>query len=324
MNVHPPVRARFSSFHHPLRRAAALSSLALLAIFPLLATMAGEEFYIGLASRIMIFALAASSLNLVLGFGGMISLGHAAFFGAGAYTVGILMQHDIACGWISWPAAMLVSASLAFLIGSISLRTKGVYFIMITLAFAQMIYYFFISMKTFGGDDGISLPARSSFGIDLSSDTRFFYMVLAICVVAFFLLHRLINSRFGRVIQAIRENETRMEAIGYPVLRYKRTCFVIGAALAGLAGALLANQNMLVSPTLIHWTQSGTLMVMVILGGVGYFSGGILGAVAILLLEEVLSGYTMHWQLALGVLLLAMVLALPEGLASLWKKSKSS
>jgi branched-chain amino acid transport system permease protein len=322
MNMRPPVQDRFSSFHHPFRRVAVAFSLAMLAIFPVLATIAGEEFYIGLASRIMIFALAASSLNLVLGFGGMVSLGHAAFFGAGAYTVGILMQNDIASGWISWPAAMLVSAVLAFIVASISLRTKGVYFIMITLAFAQMIYYFFISMKTFGGDDGISLPARSAFGIDLSSDTQFFYTVLAICAIAFYLLHRLVNSRFGRVIQAIRENETRMEAIGYPVLHYKRTCFVIGAALAGLAGALLANQNMLVSPTLIHWTQSGTLMVMVILGGVGYFSGGILGAVAILLLEEVLSGYTMHWQLALGVLLLAMVLAFPEGLASLWKKSR--
>jgi branched-chain amino acid transport system permease protein len=306
-----------STLHHPLRPAPALLLLALLAVFPLAANYLEQEFYIGLASRLIIFALAASSLNLVLGFGGMVSLGHAAFFGAGAYTVGILMQYGIVSGWIGLPAALAVGALLALLIGLLSLRTRGVYFIMITLAFAQMIYYVFISLKAYGGDDGLSLPRRSALGFDTSSDTAFYYVVLALFAAAIFLVHRLVNSRFGRVVQAICENETRMEAIGYPVFRYKLVCFVLAGALASLAGALLANQTLMVSPNLVHWTQSGSLMVMVILGGIGYFGAGIVGAGALLLLEEILSGYTMHWQLPLGVILLAIVLFFPRGLASL-------
>ena len=309
-----------STLHHRLSPVAALVLLALLAVFPLAAGALEQEFYIGVASRLMIFALAATSLNLVLGFGGMVSLGHAAYFGAGAYTVAILMQHGVSAAWLSWPAAILASALLAALIGMISLRTRGVYFIMITLAFAQMVYYLFISLRAYGGDDGLSLATRSDTGFDLSSDTAFYYVVLAMLALAVVFVHRLVNSRFGRVVQAIRENETRMEAIGYPVLRYKLMCFVIGGALAGLAGALIANQNMLVSPNLMHWTQSGMLMVMVILGGAGYLFGGVIGAVAILLLEEILSGYTMHWQLALGIVLLCVVMLLPKGLASLMQR----
>jgi branched-chain amino acid transport system permease protein len=311
-----------STLHHPMKPAIACGLLLALAVFPLAAGALDQEFYIGVASRLMIFALAATSLNLVLGFGGMVSLGHAAFFGAGAYTVGILMQNGILSGWIGWPAAMLAGGVLALAVGAISLRTRGVYFIMITLAFAQMIYYLFVSMKSWGGDDGMNLPARSTIGVDLSSDTAFYYAVLVMCGAVLFLLHRVVNSHFGRVVQAIRENETRMEAIGYPVFRYKLLCFTIGGAVAGLAGALIANQNMLVSPNLVHWTQSGSLMVMVILGGTGYFSGGVIGAVVMLLLEEVLSGYTMHWQLALGLILLAIVLALPGGLASMFRRRR--
>jgi branched-chain amino acid transport system permease protein len=309
-----------SKLHHPLPLRWTLLLLGLLLVFPLAAGHLEQEFYIGVASRLMIYALAASSLNLILGFGGMVSLGHAAFFGAGAYAIGILMQNDVMSGWIGWPVAMATGALLALLIGAISLRTRGVYFIMITLAFAQMMYYFFISLEQYGGEDGMSLMERSGFGFDLSTDTAFYYLVLATCAGALLLLHRLVNSRFGRVVQAIRENETRMEAIGYPVMRYKLVCFVIGGALAALAGAMIANQNMMVTPDLVHWTQSGILMVMVILGGVGYFSGGLLGAVVFLLLEEVLSGYTMHWQLALGVILLAVVLLLPNGLAGLLQR----
>lgn len=306
--------------HHSLPLTVALPLLALLIAFPIAATALEQEFYIGVASRLLIFALAATSLNLILGFGGMVSLGHAAYFGAGAYTVGILMQHGILSGWISWPLAMVVGAVLALLIGAISLRTKGVYFIMITLAFAQMIYYVTISLKAYGGDDGMSMPSRSMVGIDLSSDTSFYYVVLALVAVAMFVVLRIINSRFGRVIQAIRENETRMEAVGYPVFRYKLVCFVIAGALASLAGALLANQNTMVSPNLVHWTQSGSLMVMVILGGVGYYWGGVIGAVVMLLLEEVLAAYTIHWQLALGVILLIVILVLPNGLMSLFDR----
>lgn len=312
-----------SSLHHTVSRKSSIGILLLLTAFPLLATYFAQEFYIGLLSRLMIFALVASSLNLILGFGGMISLGHAAFFGSGAYVVGILMQHGVTSAWISWPVAMLVGFLLALAIGSVSLRTRGVYFIMITLAFAQMLYFLFVSLKNYGGDDGLSLAQRSVTGLDMANDSNFYYLVLAICAIFLFILYRLINSRFGRVIQAIKENETRMEAIGYPVFRYKLLCFAIAGSVASLAGALLANQNMLVSPNLLHWTQSGSLMVMVILGGVGYLSGGMLGAVVMLMLEEILSGYTIHWQLYLGIILLLVVMLLPNGLASLPQKFMS-
>ncbi|BBB66418.1 branched-chain amino acid ABC transporter permease [Undibacterium sp. YM2] len=313
-----------SSLHHSISRKSSTGILLVLLAFPLLATYFAQEFYIGLLSRLMIFALVASSLNLILGFGGMISLGHAAFFGSGAYVVGILMQHGVTSAWISWPVAMLTGFVLALAIGSVSLRTRGVYFIMITLAFAQMLYFLFVSLKNYGGDDGLSLAQRSVTGLDMSNDSNFYYLVLAISTIFLFILYRLINSRFGRVIQAIKENETRMEAIGYPVFRYKLLCFAIAGSIASLAGALLANQNMLVSPNLLHWTQSGSLMVMVILGGVGYLSGGILGAVVMLMLEEILSGYTIHWQLYLGIILLLVVMLLPNGLASLPQKFMSA
>ena len=306
--------------HHPLSPALSLLLLALLIALPWIAEALDEAFYISVASRLLIFALAATSLNLILGFGGMVSLGHAAYFGAGGYTVGILMQHGVMSGWIAWPAAVAVGAVLALAIGAISLRTRGVYFIMITLAFAQMIYYLFISLRDYGGEDGMSLYQRSELGFDLSGDTAFYYVVLALATAAFCLVRRLLNARFGRVVQAIRENETRMEAIGYPVFRYKLTCFTIGGALAALAGALLANQNMSVSPGIVHWTQSGMLMVMVILGGVGTLWGSVLGAVAFLMLEEILPGYTEHWQLALGLILLAVVLLRPGGIAGLFAR----
>jgi len=309
-----------STLHHRPSLTAALLLLSALLALPWVASVLEQEFYISVASRLLIFALAATSLNLVLGFGGMVSLGHAAFFGAGAYTVGILMQHDVLSGWIALPAAIAVGAVLATLIGAISLRTRGVYFIMITLAFAQMMYYLFVSARDYGGDDGMSLYQRMELGFDISSDAGFYYLVLALCCLCFWLFVRLVNSRFGRTVQAIRENETRMEAIGYPVLRYKLVCFVIGGALAALAGALLANQNMSVSPNIVHWTQSGALMVMVILGGAGTLSGGVLGAVVFLLLEEILAGYTVHWQFALGLILLAVVLLLPKGIASLFAR----
>ncbi|UUZ66921.1 branched-chain amino acid ABC transporter permease [Polaromonas sp. P2-4] len=309
-----------SKMHHPLSTVWVTVLLVLMLAFPLAANGLGQEFYVGVVSRLMIFALVATSLNLILGFGGMVSLGHAAYFGTGAYTVGILMQNGVLSAWISWPAAVLVGAVLALFVGLISLRTKGVYFIMITLAFAQMIYYVFVGLKAYGGEDGLSMTQRSELGVNLASDTTFYYVVLALISASLFFVYRLINSHFGRVLQAIRENETRMEAIGHPVFRYKLVCFVIAGALASLAGALLANQNLMVSPSLVHWTQSGSLMVMVILGGAGYFFGGVIGAIVMLMLEEILSGYTIHWQLILGGILLAVVLLLPNGLASLYER----
>lgn len=311
-----------SGLDHALRAPWALALLALLAALPPLAAATGGEFYISLASRILAFALAATSLNLILGFGGMVSFGHAAFLGIGAYTTAILMQHGVTSAWTAWPAAMAVAALAALLVGAISLRTQGVYFIMITLAFAQMLYFLMVSLKAYGGDDGMSLAGRSRVaeGFDLADDTRFYYVVLALAALGFLIVWRVLNARFGHVLQAIRENETRMQAIGFATTRYKLGAFTLAGALAGLSGALLANQGGFVSPSLMQWHQSGVLMVMVILGGVGHLWGGVIGAVAFLLLEEFLSHYTQHWQFALGAILLAVVLAAPNGLTSLWRK----
>jgi len=311
-----------SLLHHRLAPLPTAILLLALIAFPIIATALGFEFYIGFASRLLIYALAATSLNLLLGFGGMVSLGHAAYFGTGAYAVAILMHHQVFSAWLSWPIAILAGAVLALLIGLVSLRTRGVYFIMITLAFAQMTYYIFVSMRAYGGDDGLSLRQRSTLGIDLGSDTNFYYVVLFLSVVCLFLMVRLINSRFGRVLQAIKENETRAEAIAYPVFRYKLVCFVIAGAVAALAGALLANQDYMASPSLLHWMESGTLIVMVILGGIGHIFGGVLGAVFMLGLEEILSAYTTHWALILGFVLLFIVLFVPKGLASLFSFSR--
>jgi branched-chain amino acid transport system permease protein len=270
---------------------------------------------------VLIFALAATSLNLVLGFGGMVSLGHAAFFGAGAYVAAICQQAGIDEALIALPLAMGVAGLLALGVGAISLRTRGVYFIMITLAFAQMAYYLFVSARAWGGDDGLSLSRRMTLaGFSLASDTALFFAALAALAATMLLFGRLADARFGRTLQAIRENETRMEALGYPVFRYRLVAFALGGALAGLAGALLANQTGLASPGLLQWTQSGTLLVMVIIGGVGYLYGGVVGAVVLLMLEETLVGFTEHWHIVLGLLLLGVVLFAPRGVAALFGK----
>ena len=290
-------------------------------------------FYLGLASRILVYALAATSLNLVLGYGGMVSFGHAAFFGAGAYVVGILAAEGVTSAWIAWPAAVAIAALAAVVIGAISLRTRGGYFIMITLAFAQMVYYIFVSLKSYGGEDGLSIAARSTLGagLDLSNDVAWYYTVLALLAAALYLLQRLAASRFGRAIGAIRENEARAAAIGFPVYRYKLACFVLSGAVAGLAGVLIANQSRYVSPGLLHWMQSGTLMIMVILGGVGRLWGGVIGAAVLLILEHLISDYRIGWlasiapdyqdhaALGVGFVLLAVVLFAPQGIAGLLK-----
>ncbi len=308
--------------HHALRwRAALILLLALLAL-PWVAHALDEAFYIGVASRVLIFALAATSLNLILGFGGMVSFGHAAYLGIGAYTVGILMDAGFASAWLAWPAAFVLGGLFALLIGSISLRTRGVYFIMITLAFSQMLYFLMVSLKMYGGDDGLALASRSllSESLDLNNDTVFYYVVLALVAAAFLLVWRVLNARFGHALQGIRENETRMAALGFPVFRIQLIAFTLAGALAGLAGALLANQGSYVTPSIMQWSQSGMLMIMVILGGVGHLYGGLAGAAVFLLLEEVLVAWTVHWQLVLGAVLLAVVLLSPNGLLSLAKR----
>ena len=300
-------------------RRSALPWLLLLAAaaLPWIAGWLDQAYYIGFARRMMIFALAAVSLNFIMGFGGMVSLGHAAFFGMGAYTVAIAMSHGVSSAWITWPLAVAVAATMAMVIGAISLRTRGVYFIMITLAFAQMVYYLAVGLKHYGGEDGLNLPGRSTigFGLDLADEFTLYYVVLTLLAAVIFLVNRTLDARFGRVLLGIRENEIRMEAVGFPTFRYRLTGFAIAGGLAGLAGALLANHNLFVSPASLHWTQSATLVVMVLLGGVGFRYGGLLGAVTLLLLEELLAALTDYWHLPLGLILLAVVFFAPRGLA---------
>ncbi|ARP96653.1 branched-chain amino acid ABC transporter permease [Bordetella genomosp. 13] len=292
--------------------------LLALAAFPLVAPLLDLDFYVSFVRRMLIYALAATSLNLVLGYGGMVALGHAAFFGAGAYAVGMLGAAGVTSGLVAWPAAMLLAGLLAVLTGAISLRTRGVYFIMITLAFAQMIYYVFISLRQYGGEDGLNLPGYSTLpGIDLADDRSFYYLVLALFAVLMWCFGRLVGSRFGTALQGIRENEARMEALGYPVYRIKLVAFGLSGAAAGLAGALLANHNLFISPSLMHWTQSANLLIMVLVGGVGLRYGGVAGAVVMLALEEILKLWTEYWHLPLGILLLCVVFGAPRGLAGL-------
>jgi branched-chain amino acid transport system permease protein len=303
-------------------------------LFPLAMLWFDQLFYVSFASRVMIYAIAATSLNLVLGYGGMISFGHAAFVGTGAYVGSILVAEGVTSAFIGWPAAIAVSALAAWIIGAFSLRTRGVYFIMITLAFAQMMFYLVNSMKAYGGDEGLTLRQRPSLGFDLGNEVAFYYVVLFFLSLSIFLLYRLMRSRFGRVVIAIRENEARAEAIGFPVFRYKLACFVIAGAAAGLAGALLASHGKYVNPNVLHWVQSGTLMIMVILGGVGHLWGGVLGAAMLLGLEHLISDYPIGWlatfapnyqqhaNLGVGLVMLAIVLFAPQGIAGLLERRK--
>ena len=302
---------------------------AALAVLPPVAAALDESFVIGLFTRIFIFALAAVSLDLILGFGGMVSFGHSAYFGAGAYVVAILSFHGaggeapawplslpgLESGMAAWPLAAAAAALLALLIGAVSLRTSGMYFIMITLAFAQMLYYFFVSLEVYGGDDGLSIAQRNSLpGLDLENEAAFYYVCLLILAVFLVLGRRLVHSRFGMVLQGCKENEERMLALGFPTYRYKLTAFVLAGAAAGLAGALMANYMAFVDPALMHWTVSGEIMVMVILGGMGTLAGPVIGAAVLLLLEEILSAYIEHWMIILGPVLVLVVLFARRGI----------
>jgi branched-chain amino acid transport system permease protein len=291
--------------------------LALAAVPPVAAAL-GQPFYLDLFRRIMIFAIAAVSLNLILGYGGMVSFGHAAYLGIGAYAVGILAHHGIDNGFLQFAVAIGASAAIALVIGAVSIRTSGVYFIMITLAFTQMLFYLGISLEEYGGDDGMRLAARSRFfGLDLGSPTPFYYFVLGILAGFVYLVHRLVNSRFGMVIRAAKSNEARTRAIGFSPYPYKLAAFVIAGAMCGVAGALLVNQTAYLTPEFMNWTRSGEIMFMVILGGIATLVGPVLGAAALLLLEDVLAAWTTHWQIILGPILVLVVLFTKRGLAGL-------
>ncbi len=301
------------------RSAVTAGLLVVLALIPLYAALTGNTFVMTLFTRILILALAAVSLNLIMGYGGMVSFGHAAYLGLGGYAVGILAKEGVGSGFIQWPAAIAVSALFALIVGALSLRTRGVYFIMITLAFAQMVYYVAIGLDRYGGDDGLTIYKRSQFGIvDLNNKTLFYYLCFALLLASIYLVARIVNSRFGLVIQGARSNERRMRAIGFPVFRYKLVCFVIAGALCGLAGALLANHTNFISPAMMFWTRSGDLMVMVVLGGLATPFGPLIGAVTYLLLEEALSRVTEYPGLFLGPALLLVAIYLHGGIASLF------
>jgi branched-chain amino acid transport system permease protein len=299
-----------------MRRALPWIVLFAAAALPWAADASGLDYYVGVVRRMMIFAMAAASLNFIMGTGGMVSLGHAAFFGIGAYTVGVAMVHGLASAWLVWPAAVLAATLAALAIGAVSLRTRGVYFIMITLAFAQMVYYLAVGLKPYGGEDGLTLSSRSSlgFGLNLADEKLFYVVVLLALAGTLLLLNRAADARFGRVLLGIRENEARMEAIGFATYRYKLVGFALAGGIAGLAGALFANHNLFVSPAALHWTQSATFVVMVLLGGLGYRYGGVAGAFALLALEEALAAWTEYWHLPLGLILLAVVFFARRGL----------
>ena len=300
------------------RGAMALVAVVALAL-PWLLQVLQIDFYLSVASRIVVYAIAATSLNLVLGYGGMVSLGHAAFVGLGSYVTGILLAEGVTNGGMHLVATVAITALMALVIGAISLRTRGVYFIMITLAFAQMLFYLANSVKGYGGDEGLTLRTRSllPFGVDLKNGIAFYYVALCVLAAALFALARFVPSRLGRAVLASRDDELRAEAVGFATFRYKLAIFVAAGALAGIAGALSVNLQGYVSPNALHWTQSGTLLVMVILGGVGSIWGGLAGALVLLLLQEVLAAYTQYWEFWTGWVLLAVVLFARRGLAGL-------
>ena len=297
--------------------------LVVLLALPQVAVALDEPFYVDLFARIMIFAIAAMSLDLILGFGGMVSFGHAAYLGVGAYAVGVLSFYGIDNGVLQLLVAIVASALVSLGIGAISLRTTGVYFIMITLAFTQMLYFFGISLETYGGDDGMPTNRSEFFGaIDLYTGNSLYYLILGILLLFLFLGRRLVSSRFGMVIRGARSNERRMRALGFPIYRYKLAAFVLAGTMCGVAGALLANLTEFVTPEFMHWTRSGELLIMVIMGGIGTLFGPVLGATAFLLLEEylpemmnaVIADTGVHWQIVLGPILIFLVLFARRGI----------
>lgn len=304
------------------RLKAAIVIFALMALVPPLAQAAGEPFLIVVASRMLVFAIAALSLDLILGYGAMVSFGHAAYLGFGAYAVAILSRAGITDLGLQMLAAVAVSGVFALVTGAISLRTRGVYFIMITLAFGQMAYFFFVSLSTLGGDDGLALPVRSTvLGQPLlASEQGLYYVTLAVLVAAFALLYRITLSRFGRVLTGTRESALRMQAVGFRPFPYQLAAYVIAAAVCALAGVMLANQAAYVSPAYMSWQRSGELIVMLVLGGIGSLTGAVAGALVTVALEEGLARFSEHWRLGFGLILIGVALFSPGGLGGLLRR----
>lgn len=272
-------------------------------------------YYTRFATQIAIYGMAALSIDLLLGYTGLITFGQAALFGVGAYAAGMLTVMGFTSAWFVWPAAVVVAMIFALGIGSLSLRTRGFQFIMVTLAFAQMVYYLSQSLRSWGGDDGFSMPVRNDLGfVSLANHTTFYYVVLFLLVVVWLLCNRLVKSEFGMVILGIRDNERRVAAIGFPPYPYKLVAFVIAGGIAGLAGVLMANHAKFVSPQMLSWQLSGEMLAMVILGSANSLIGPILGAAFFLAFRDVLSDYTEHWMLFFGPLIVARVLLMKDGI----------
>ncbi|MBM2802943.1 MAG: ABC-transporter [Deltaproteobacteria bacterium] len=309
--------------HITLPRSVLFVALLVLALFPL----AGSTFYIQLGAKIMIMAIFALSLDLLVGHTGLVSFGHAAYFGVAAYALALIApKYQAANLWLTLPAALIVTAITALVIGFLVVRTTGIYFIMVTLAFAQMLYAIFHDTKLGGGSDGIYIAVRPEMTIggfkplDLESPVQFFYLALILLSVVYVFLNYLLYAPFGRALAGIRVNEQRMRSIGFPVFSYKLGAFVLAGTIAGLSGYLAACQFGFVNPEILAWHQSGVVLMMVILGGMGRLHGAVIGAAAYVLLQEFLSAqaffgdYAKHWQLAMGSLIVLIVLALPHGI----------
>ena len=301
-----------------LRGWVTLVVLVALALLPVFVSMTGREFFLVLATRLVILAIAAVSLNLILGYGRMISFGHAAYLGIGAYAVGIPAYYEIYNGFIHIGIAVVVSAAFAFLTGLVCLRTRGVNFIMITMAFSMMVFFAFVSIEEYGGDDGLVIEVRSEFGqwVNLENDTVLYYVCFFSLLGILYLIRRIVHSRFGMVIQGARGNEDRMQSLGFDTFRYRLVCYVIAGALCGYAGALLGNFTSFISPEMMDWTRSGELIFMVVLGGTSSLFGPVLGAGLFILLEEILSGFWLYWQLIFGIFLILVVLFAKGGIDS--------
>jgi branched-chain amino acid transport system permease protein len=281
-----------------------------------MAAVLDQPFWTAFFARILIYALAASALNLALGFGGLVSFGHALFMGVGAYAVGLSAFHGIANGWVHLGLALAVSAVVGLAVGAISLRTSGMAFIMITLAFAQMGYFLLVSLKQYGGDDGLPLAVTSSFGLfDLGSATAVYYAAWVVLVTVTWWMARLRVAPFGMALRGARQNVRRVSAIGLKARQVQLAAFVLSGMLCALAGLLLANLNAFVSPSTLAWTVSGELIVMVVLGGIGTVFGPLLGALAFLGLEEILKGFTEHWMAVFGPLIVLVALFGRRGIA---------
>ena len=326
ISVRGPVPALASNAHARWVSHSVLAALVLvLGAFPWVAPALGLDYYVDFVRRMLTLSLAALSLNFLIGRAGLVALGHAGFVGVGAYAVVAMVEGGFSNAWAIWLVASVAGMVISGLMGLVAVRTQGVYFIMITLAFAQMLYYLAVSLRFWGGDDGYTLytPLVLWQGMDAAGNWLYTLILIAFAAI-FLLLSRIDRSYLGRALEGIRDNETRMQAMGYPTFRLKLLAFALAGGIASLSGALLATQNGFVSPSLMQWNQSALLIVMVVIGGIGLRWGAPLGVAVWLLLEEVLKQHTEYWHAPMGLLLIAVVFLAPKGLAALFAKKQSN